>query len=141
MILCILCMHDFPVCLFNPAFRGCQNPINGLCKVLSRQWACVRPGRPHLFHNLPLPLRLLRRCQIILLGVNNLPTVVTQQRPTGDRTRDLLIASPVPYRCTSTPPKFFSVQYTRWAKTRGHKLLAIILSILNQFSKKYCKIL
>ena len=23
-------MHDFPVCLFNPAFRGCQNPINGL---------------------------------------------------------------------------------------------------------------
>jgi len=24
-------MHDFPVCLFNPAFRGCQNPINGLC--------------------------------------------------------------------------------------------------------------
>jgi len=28
--LCILCMHDFPVCLFNPAFRGCQNPINGL---------------------------------------------------------------------------------------------------------------
>ena len=28
-ILCILCMHDFPVCSFNPAFRGCQNPING----------------------------------------------------------------------------------------------------------------
>ena len=26
----IFCMHDFPVCLFNPAFRGCQNPINGL---------------------------------------------------------------------------------------------------------------
>ena len=25
-------------------------------------------GRPHLFHNLPLPLRLLRRYQIILLG-------------------------------------------------------------------------
>ena len=24
-------MHDFPVCLFNPACRGCQNPINGLC--------------------------------------------------------------------------------------------------------------
>jgi len=23
-------MHDFPLCLFNPAFRGCQNPINGL---------------------------------------------------------------------------------------------------------------
>ena len=28
-ILCISCMHDFPVCLFNPAFRGCQDPING----------------------------------------------------------------------------------------------------------------
>ena len=28
-------MHDFPVCLFNPAFRGCQNPINGwfVCEV------------------------------------------------------------------------------------------------------------
>ena len=26
----ILCMHDFPVCLLNPAFRGFQNPINGL---------------------------------------------------------------------------------------------------------------
>jgi len=25
-------MHDFPVCLFNPAFQGCQNPINGLLK-------------------------------------------------------------------------------------------------------------
>ena len=24
-------MHDFPVCFFNPPFRGCQNPINGLC--------------------------------------------------------------------------------------------------------------
>jgi len=23
-------MHDFSVCLFNPAFQGCQNPINGL---------------------------------------------------------------------------------------------------------------
>jgi len=31
-ILCILCIHDFSVCLFNPAFRGCQNPINGLYK-------------------------------------------------------------------------------------------------------------
>jgi len=31
--LCILCMHDFPVCVFNPAFRGCQNPINGLCEL------------------------------------------------------------------------------------------------------------
>jgi len=30
-VLCILCMHDFPVCLFNPAFRGCQNPTKGLC--------------------------------------------------------------------------------------------------------------
>ena len=27
----IWCMHDFPVCLFTPAFKGCQNPINGLC--------------------------------------------------------------------------------------------------------------
>jgi len=24
-------MHDFPVCSFNPPFRGCQNPINDLC--------------------------------------------------------------------------------------------------------------
>jgi len=31
--LCILCMHDFPVCVFNQAFRGCQNPINGLCEL------------------------------------------------------------------------------------------------------------
>ena len=28
-------MHDFPVCLFNPAFRGCQNPINGLLLLSS----------------------------------------------------------------------------------------------------------
>ena len=35
--ICILCMHDsdFPVCSFNPAFRDCQNPINGLCFVCS----------------------------------------------------------------------------------------------------------
>ena len=37
MILRILCMHDFPVRLFNPAFRGCQNPINGLCLWYERQ--------------------------------------------------------------------------------------------------------
>jgi len=40
------------------------------------------------------------------LGVNNLPRVVTQQSPAGDRTRDLLIASPTPYRCATTPPGF-----------------------------------
>jgi len=26
-------MHDFTVRSFNPAFRGCQNPINGLCEA------------------------------------------------------------------------------------------------------------
>ena len=35
-------MHDFPVCLFNPAFRGCQNPINGLCCVVQRGVAAWR---------------------------------------------------------------------------------------------------
>jgi len=25
--------YDSPVCLFNPAFRGCQNPMNGLCTM------------------------------------------------------------------------------------------------------------
>jgi len=30
--------HDFPVCLFNPAFRGCQNLMNGLYSLL-----CARP--------------------------------------------------------------------------------------------------
>jgi len=38
------------------------------------------------------------------LGVNNLPRVVTQPRPAGDRTRDLLIASPTPCHCATTPP-------------------------------------
>ena len=37
------------------------------------------------------------------MSVNNLPTVVTQQCPTGDRTGDLLIATPTPYR-RATPP-------------------------------------
>ena len=38
------------------------------------------------------------------MGVNNLPTVVTQECPIWDRTRDLLIARPMPYRCATTPP-------------------------------------
>ena len=37
-------MHDFHVCLFNPAFRGCQNPINGLFTT----WRCST-GRPSRF--------------------------------------------------------------------------------------------
>ena len=32
-----------------------------------------------------------------------MPRVVTQPRPAGDRTRDLLIASPTPYHCATTP--------------------------------------
>jgi len=36
------------------------------------------------------------------MGVNNLPRVVTQQRPVEDRTRDLLIASPTPYLFATT---------------------------------------
>jgi len=43
-ILCILCMHDFPVCLFNPAFRGCPNPINGLLLVVNLRML----SRPHV---------------------------------------------------------------------------------------------
>jgi len=35
---------------------------------------------------------------------NNLPRVVTQPRPTEDRTRDLLISSPTPYACAHAPP-------------------------------------
>ena len=35
-------MHDFTVCLFNPSFRGCQNPINGLCT--RRKAAPSQPG-------------------------------------------------------------------------------------------------
>ena len=48
----ILCMHGFPVCLFNPAFRGCHNPINGLLIVRSlahyaeQVYASVCPVRP-----------------------------------------------------------------------------------------------
>ena len=30
----------FPVCLFNPVFPGCQNPINGLC--LSRKYSGIQ---------------------------------------------------------------------------------------------------
>jgi len=37
------------------------------------------------------------------LGVNNLLRVVTQPRLAVDRTRDLLIASPTPYCCATTP--------------------------------------
>ena len=36
------------------------------------------------------------------MGVNNLPRVVTQQRPVEDRTLDLLIASPTPYLFATT---------------------------------------
>jgi len=43
--------------------------------------------------------------------VNNLPRVVTQPRPAGDRTRDLLIASPTPYRCATMPPDSFLVPF------------------------------
>jgi len=34
---------------------------------------------------------VLHRCQIILLGVSNLPKVVEQQRPTGSRTCDIVL--------------------------------------------------
>jgi len=48
-------MHDFPVCLFNPAFRGCQNPINGLFvtpvntqdRTLPRRDNCFNPTPSH----------------------------------------------------------------------------------------------
>ena len=30
---------------------------------------------------------------------------------------------------------YYTAPYTRWAKKRGHRLMAIILSILNQFKK------
>jgi len=36
-------MHDFPVCLFNPAFRGCQNPTNGLLSTFLHTGS---PGSP-----------------------------------------------------------------------------------------------
>jgi len=37
--------------------------------------------------------------------VNNLPRLVVRSRAlAGSRTRDLLIASPTPYRCATTPP-------------------------------------
>jgi len=57
-ILCILCMRDFPVCLFNPAFRGCQNPINGLLlsiclSVCSKVQTCIWPSGFHC-HSLSL---------------------------------------------------------------------------------------
>ena len=42
--------------------------------------------------------------------MNNLPRVVTQPRPAGDRTRDLLIASPTLYRCATTPYRVNAVQ-------------------------------
>jgi len=38
------------------------------------------------------------------MGVNNLPRVVTHRHAvTGDRTSDLVIVSPTPYRCATTP--------------------------------------
>jgi len=33
-------------------------------------------GKTHLFDDLPLPSRLLHRCQITLLGVRNLPNIL-----------------------------------------------------------------
>jgi len=41
--------------------------------------------------------------------VNNLPRVVTQPCLARDRTRDLLIASPTPYRCATTSTDSFLV--------------------------------
>jgi len=47
------------------------------------------------------------------MGVNNLPRVVVRSRAAaGNRTRDLLIASPTPYRCATTPPS--SGQWVKW---------------------------
>ena len=37
-------MHEFPVCFFNPAFRGCQNPINGCDGDDSDVADAVRPA-------------------------------------------------------------------------------------------------
>ena len=48
-------MHDFPVCLFNPAFRGCQNPI-GLNRL------CVKPFFICCWHL----LKLLLTCFLVL---------------------------------------------------------------------------
>ena len=37
-------MHDFSVCSFNPAFRGCQNPINGLLAKKTNEWVLNKAG-------------------------------------------------------------------------------------------------
>jgi len=63
-------------------------------------------ARPHFFHNLPsfTPLPNYTAWWQRHMGVNNLPKVVMQPRPAGDRTCDLLIASPMPYCCITMPP-------------------------------------
>jgi len=51
------------------------------------------------------------------IGVRNLPRVFTPWRPAETRTHDLLIASPTPYRNTTTPPhsgQYHSRNYTTW---------------------------
>jgi len=46
-------MHDFPVCLFNPAFRGCQNPINGLFVTPVNTQDRTLPLRDNCFNPTP----------------------------------------------------------------------------------------
>ena len=89
----------------------------------------VMNGRPHLFHNhtavtsptfTPVPNNTAWWQRHT--GVNNLPRVVTQQRPAGDRTRDLLIASPTLYRCvTIRHPQAGSGPKTLISGTSGHR--------------------
>jgi len=64
------------------------------------------------------------------MGVNNLPTVVTQECPIWDRTRDLLIARPIPYRCATTPPLETHNAY--------NKHMNVGVTVVYKLAKKFC---
>ena len=71
--------------------------------------------------------RPLAGTKCILLGdrqtcVNNLPRVALDSRAAGIRTRDLLIASPAPYRYATEPHKGKPKTITTTAMTVGGKV-------------------
>ena len=69
------------------------------------------------------------------MGVNNLPTVVTQECPIWDRTRDLLIARPIPYRCATTPPL---ETHNAYNKDMDAFLKELNVTVVYKLAKKFC---
>ena len=140
----ILCMHDFPVCLFNPAFRGCQNPIglNRLCVkpfficcwhllellltcflVLSRQFIFTRIlyvlVTIHFISVLLTPMHLYfahrLQCFEIKLMITMLMTAATSDDTCVGGNTVLWWVSEVFHLCLFGPPGFEKAQGGHWA--------------------------